>query len=370
MTLSSSLVTERVADTGSLAAVTPSGSPDGTKFLRDDLSWASPGVGPGSRSITAVKTSTYTAASGEIVRTDTSGGAFTLTLPLAPSDGAQVDWVDDASGGSWGTLTLTIGRNGATINGAASNLSVTRGKSYAAIYTSAITDWAVSERAIPSETLRKADNLAGLASTATSRTNLGVAIGTNVQAFDAELAAIAGLTSAADRAPYFTGSGTAALATFTSYARVLCALALTPAADKISYWTGAATAALTDFTATGRAIVGAASAGLARVALNQGLVTLTDAASIATDCSLGCVFKVTLGGNRTLANPTNVAAGATYTWNIVQDGTGSRTLALGANFYRAAGDTWAASTLAGAVDVISAVALDSSTLLIAFKKGY
>lgn len=82
------------------------------------------------------------------------------------------------------------------------------------------------------------------------------------------------------------------------------------------------------------------------------VTSLTDAASIAIDMGLGNNFAITLAGNRTLSAPTNVTPGQTGYIYVVQDGTGSRTLAFNSAYIFVSGTAPTMSTAANAIDLL------------------
>lgn len=99
-------------------------------------------------------------------------------------------------------------------------------------------------------------------------------------------------------------------------------------------------------------------------------VTLTDAATIAWDMSTGIDFTVTLGGNRTLGNPTNTVVGRRGRIRVVQDGTGSRTLTKDTNHKTAAGAALTLSTAAGSVDYIDYDCRSSTDIRLSLSKAW
>lgn len=106
-------------------------------------------------------------------------------------------------------------------------------------------------------------------------------------------------------------------------------------------------------------------------AAQRGTVSaLTDGATITPDFAVANNFSVTLGGNRTLANPSNLTAGQSGSIFISQDATGSRTLAYGSQYDFAGGTAPTLSTAANAVDRIDYVVRTTGSIHCVFTANY
>jgi hypothetical protein len=91
---------------------------------------------------TSIKTTGFTAVSGEGYFCDTTSGGFTVTLPASPSAGDIVAVSDYAK--TFDTQNLTIGRNGSNIQGAASDIVLdAEGLAMTFVYADATKGWIV-----------------------------------------------------------------------------------------------------------------------------------------------------------------------------------------------------------------------------------
>lgn len=141
---------------------------------------------------------------------DTTQAAVRTTLALTPGTDVQAfdQTLTALAAANWAANALPIGSGADTV----AQIAFAANTFPARASTGNLVAKTISDDGL---------TLVGGANFAAMRTSLGLVIGTNVQAQDAELQAIAGLASAADKVPYFTGSGTAALADFTTAGRAL-----------------------------------------------------------------------------------------------------------------------------------------------------
>ena len=185
--------------------------------------------------------------------------------------------------------------------------------------------------------LLAANNLSDLTNVATAKTNLG----------------LGGLATVTPGTGVATAAGNAIDATggFITYATYQ------PATGKSLIVSNSLTFAGTDgttmtFPASNTTVAGLAIAQSFTKAQRGSVTALTDGATITPDFSLANNYSVTLGGNRTLANPTNLTAGQSGIVIITQDGTGSRTLAYGSYWKFPSGTAPTLTTTASAVDAL------------------
>lgn len=181
--------------------------------------------GPTGAAATITVGTTTTGAPGTDATVSNSGSSsaaiFNFTIPEGDPGAVSISGTPAADEfAQWTSATEIRGRSAANVR---SDLALVIGTNVQA-YDADLTTWAGLTPSANAQSLVTAADYSAM------RTLLSLVPGTNVQAFDADLSAIAALTSAADKVAYSTGAQTWALADFTSFTRTLTAAANAAAA--------------------------------------------------------------------------------------------------------------------------------------------
>lgn len=254
---------------------------------------------------TSVKTAAYSAAAGDYVPVDVSGGSVVITLPAGPPDQTRVGVkLVKASGAN----TVTVNCSGSDKYNDDLSTSATLkllNQGMIAQYSSSAVVWYVQSDDLPLSQLDLRYSTFTLDATATDIHALGTQ-------------AAGSIGKAADAGHVHPATGVALLAG----------------------------AAFTGAVSTTSTLSGSQS-------VTAGVVVLTFGATMAVNASLAGHFRVTLTASTgTISSPTSPTDGQKITFEIIQDGTGSRTVAWGAAFVFGTAGTPTLTTTASKRDLI------------------
>ena len=220
-----------------------------------------------------------TAASQDIV-TSVASKTGDVTLVKGDVGLGNVDNTSDAnkpvSTAQQTALDLKANLASPTLTGTPAAPTATVGTNTTQIATTAFVN-----AEIANDAALKANNLSDLASASTARTNLGLAIGSNVQAYDAGLQSISGLTTSANQMIYTTASDTYATTSLTAAGR-----AILDDADAAAQRTTLGLGTIATQAANSVSITGGTISGITDLAIADGGTGASDAGTARTNLGL------------------------------------------------------------------------------------